>query len=145
MTQEAKCTFCESTEIVHQKPPLCADCRERASAQTTLARIPVLDSPEVKEAMAITEEAFGTPPKSSNFTSSYVCRNGHRTAVYLILMTDGNPIGGSSWDLCHRCSESPGNADLIRMPLEIFGMWLHAGMINTEHYASLAHAVVSGE
>ena len=42
------------------------------------------------------KEAFGAPPKSSNFTSSYVCRKRHRTTVYLILMTGGNAIGGSS-------------------------------------------------
>ena len=42
------------------------------------------------------KETFGAPPKSSNFTSSYVCRKGHRTAVYLILMADGTTIGGSS-------------------------------------------------
>ena len=94
--------------------------------------------------MALMEEAFGAPPKSSNFTSSYVCRKEHRTAVYLILMADGTTIGGSSWDFCRRCSEGPSDADLIRMPLEIFGMWLRAGTIDTEYYANLAHAIVSG-
>ena len=89
------------------------------------------------------KEAFGEPPKSSNFTSSYVCRKGHRTTVYLILMTGGNAIGGSSWDFCNRCSEGPSDADLIRMPLEIFGMWLRAGTIDTEHYSNLAHAAVN--
>ena len=95
--------------------------------------------------MATTEEALGTPPKSSSFTSSYMCRNGHRTRVYLILMAGGNAIGGSSWDFCDRCSEGPGDPDLIRMPREIFGMWLRAGMIKTEHYASFPQAAACGK
>ena len=78
-------------------------------------------------------------------TSSYVCRKGHRTVVYLILMGDGAAIGGSSWDSCNRCSEGPSDADLIRMPLEIFGIWLSAGKIDAEHYAHLAHPIVSRE
>ena len=90
------------------------------------------------------EEALGRPPKSSNFTSSYVCRRGHRTTVYLILMASGNAMGGSSWDFCNRCSEGPIEADMVRMPMEIFGMWLRAGLINTEHYSNFAHAAVSG-
>ena len=76
-------------------------------------------------------------------TSNYVCRKGHRTVVYLILMNDGAAIGGSSWDFCDMCSAGPSDADRIRMPLEIFGIWLRAGTINAEHYAHLAHQVVS--
>ena len=76
-------------------------------------------------------------------TSSYVCRRGHRTVVSLILTSDGGAIGGSSWDFCDSCSEGPNDVDRIRMPLEIFGIWLRAGTIDAEHYANLAHQVVS--
>ena len=99
---------------------------------------------KTRDAIATKEEASGTRPKSSSFTSSYVCRNGHRTRVHLILMNGGNAMGGQSWDFCHRCSEGPSGADLIRMPLEIFGMWLRTGMISREHYSDLAHAAAGG-
>ena len=141
MTQEAKRDCCRR----HRDGP-----RETAAllglpGAVTGAGYADPDGTEAGEAIAITEEALETPPKSSSFTSSYVCRNGHRTRVYLILMNSGKAIGGSSWDFCHRCSEGPGDADLIRMPLEIFGMWLRAGMIKTEHYAELAHAAAGGK
>ena len=46
-------------------PALCATCLKRASALETLKRLPVLDSPEVHEAMEITEETFGSGASSS--------------------------------------------------------------------------------
>ena len=90
--------------------------------------------------MAANEETSGPPPESTSFASSYVCRNGHRTHVRLMLMAAGNAMSEPSWDFCRRCGKRPGGADPIRMPLEIFGMWLRAGMISKKRYADLAHA-----
>lgn len=57
------CTTCGSKELVLARPPLCATCREKASASETLKRLPVIPAdPAISEALAVTEEAFRSPP-----------------------------------------------------------------------------------
>ena len=54
------------------------------------------------------KEAFGAAAEVKQLHQQLrVPDQGHRTTVYLILMTGGNAIGGSSWDFCNRCSEGP--------------------------------------
>ena len=59
------CVTCGAKELAVALPALCATCLKRASALETLKRLPVLDSPEVHEAMEITEETFGSGASSS--------------------------------------------------------------------------------
>ena len=74
------------------------------------------------------------------------CRHGHVTPVRLSMLDcDGTDVavGGSAWDLCDRCGESPSPADDVRMPLQIFGQWLRAGTIDHDQYRAFAAGVVS--
>ena len=71
----AICMFCDAKELVQFHPPLCAECRHRASASETLKRLPVLNDPAIGEAMRITEEAFRSPPHEPSARCVDTCNN----------------------------------------------------------------------
>ena len=70
-----RCVGCGSLELVLASPPVCADCRGKASASETLKRLPVLPAdPSYAEALQITKDAFAECPSApSPFVSHCYC------------------------------------------------------------------------
>lgn len=89
--------------------------------------------------------ARGTPREREIVgETSFICRNGHRTEVWL--KYDGwSAIGGSAWDWCSWCEASPTQAQATRMAIDIIGAWLKSGKIDALEHRSLANAVVEPE
>ena len=64
--------------------------------------------------------------RATDYESNWACANGHTSETYLILHRDGDNIrilGGSSWDLCDACGESPPAREAVRMRLDILRQW----------------------
>ena len=76
--------------------------------------------------------------KSTDHESSWSCNNGHPSGTYLILNRDRGGVsimGGSSWDLCDECGESPAASEIVRMRLDIFEQWARAGVITAAEHS----------
>ena len=82
--------------------------------------------------------------RATDYESNWACANGHTSETYLILHRDGDNIrilGGSSWDLCDACGESPPAREAVRMRLDILRQWADAGIITPEEHEKLAETM----
>ena len=78
--------------------------------------------------------------KSTDYRSNWTCTQGHSSGTYLILVREDGEmriLGGSSWDYCDECSETPAAGEVIRMRLEILEQWAGAGLITSEEQAEM--------
>ena len=62
------------------------------------------------------------------------CGQGHTTRTFLIRGGATGLIGGSGWDYCDICSESPGRPESIRMMREALEQARAKGMISRAEY-----------
>ena len=69
--------------------------------------------------------------------SHWICRFSHRTETYFLILDDSSLIGGSAWDYCDWCSDTPTLPQLLRMKLDIFNQALNAGLISPQRRQEL--------
>lgn len=76
--------------------------------------------------------------------ATWRCRRGHLTKAWL--RYDGQrALGGSAWDFCDECSDSPNPIADTRAHIAIFSGWLDQDEITPDEYRALCRAVLAKE
>lgn len=76
-------------------------------------------------------------PKSCS-QSQWRCKNGHITITSLFFLISGSKVsahGGSSWDFCDNCEDSPTPEQREKMAKEIYAMVSKASGLDMEMQA----------